>query len=559
MEYHCPLCGQPVSLTLYKQITGIWKERQRLLAKIKEQRAKLTERAAEFRKQRTQLIQQAVQKRTKPLETKINALKQREERLETEARLRIQEATAQIEKSEGAMRQRLLTRMKKQEAAFARKIKSEKARFRREEIRLEKHRGRLVQQAVRKQTGQLEAQIKTLRLKEARIEKAAQRRIERATALAHHRAEKLAAARMSSLKKTLRASLRDQLSKQKDLMKNEVKEAQQKYRGLNRTFLRTLARTRVKDRELREQAERFRTLSKQLRLSFKNKFKEERKRGAQQIRRRYDRLERTFRSTLSQMTIKDRELRIQAQQIKELRRELERQTTPQMEGLLYEDNLIRELRRRFPKDIFQHTGKGGDIVQNIMRRGEQVGIMVYECKRVKHYLPSHVKQASEAKEKRKADFAILVTNAMKKGTQGFFTERGVMVVHVAGVLSLATILRDQIIRIAQLKLGQLQRRKAVKLVLEYLEGPDFANSLDSIVQETITLYNDLKEEVRKHVISWKKRYDSYRKVHEQALAVKSTSNALLSGEPRRESLQGEQLPALPEMPEVEKDKPEVSP
>jgi len=34
------------------------------------------------------------------------------------------------------------------------------------------------------------------------------------------------------------------------------------------------------------------------------------------------------------MTIKDRELRIQAQQIKELRRELERQTTPQMEGLL---------------------------------------------------------------------------------------------------------------------------------------------------------------------------------------------------------------------------------
>jgi chemotaxis signal transduction protein len=48
-----------------------------------------------------------------------------------------------------------------------------------------------------------------------------------------------------------------------------------------------------------------------------------------------------------------------------------------------------------------------------MRKG-QVGIMVYECKPVKRYSPSHVKQASEAKEKRNADFAILVTSAMKK-------------------------------------------------------------------------------------------------------------------------------------------------
>ena len=337
------------------------------------------------------------------------------------------------------------------------------------------------------------------------------------------------------------------------LQENDVKEVQQRYQHLNRNFLHALKQAKTKDNRLREQAKRFRVLRKQLRLSLRNRLKEARDLGAQQIRNKYDRLEKTFRSTLSQMTIKDSELRMQAQQIKELRRELERQTTPQMEGLLNEDNLTRQLKKRFPTDKFIQTRKGGDILQSIIRKGEQVGIMVYECKRVRRYSPSHVKQTAEAKEKRNADFAILVTNAMKKGTQGFFTERGVMVVHVAGVLPLATMLRDQVIRIAELKLGQLQRRKAVKLVLEYLEGPDFTNSLDAIIGETITLYNDLKEEVKKHVISWKKRYDSYKKVHEQTLAVKGTSKALLSGEPRPESLRGEPLPALPEMPEVEEE------
>jgi hypothetical protein len=129
-----------------------------------------------------------------------------------------------------------------------------------------------------------------------------------------------------------------------------------------------------------------------------------------------------------------------------------------------------------------------------------------------------------------------------------------MVVHAAGAITLATVLREQVIRIAELKLGQSERRKAVKLVLEYLEGPDFTNSLDAIIGETITLYNDLKDDVRKHVMSWKKRYDSYKKVHEQALIVKSTSNSLLSGEARFEAPKGEQLPALPEMPRVEKDR-----
>ena len=217
MEYRCPLCNQPVSLNTYRDITGIWEERERLLAKVKQQRTNLAEKEKEFRKQKIRLIKQAVKKSTKPMEIRLKALKQRGERLEREARVKLQRATAQARKSEGAVRQRLLTQMRKQEEDFAREIKKEKLRFRREEIRLQKQRSRLVRQAVRRQTERLESQRKALRLKEAQIEEAARERIEKATVLAHHRAEKMAASRLSALHKNLRASLKEQLKKQKDV------------------------------------------------------------------------------------------------------------------------------------------------------------------------------------------------------------------------------------------------------------------------------------------------------------------------------------------------------
>lgn len=387
----------------------------------------------------------------------------------------------------------MLKKVREQRAKLAQRLAMEKKKLREEKAKFRKQKAGLIKKAVDMRTRRLESQIKALRRKEEQIEKRARDKIRRATALAHSRAKKLEAARFNSLKKKLRASVRNQLRR-------------------------------------------------------------ERERGALRERRRYGRLERTFRSTLRQMRAKDTQLQEQARQIKELQRQLERQTTPQIEGLLYEGNLVRELRKRFPKDKFQHIGKGGDVIQNVMRNGQQVGVIVYECKRVKHYSTKHVKQASEAKKQRNADFAILVTNAMKKGTHGFFIEKekGVIVVHATGVLSIAVILRGQIIQIAGMKLGQFQRDKAIEQTLEYLEGPEFANSMDAIIQESIAVVNELKDEMKKHWAAWKKRYLSYKKIYEEASTVKSTSKTLLSGETKHKLIQKDTLPVLEELPEAEK-------
>jgi hypothetical protein len=224
-----------------------------------------------------------------------------------------------------------------------------------------------------------------------------------------------------------------------------------------------------------------------------------------------------------------------------------------MEGLLYEEKLLKELRRRFRHDRFKHEGKRGDVLHWPMTNNHVAGLIVYECKRVQRYLPAYVKQAGDAKEKRKADFAILVTSAMKKRTHGFFAEKGVLVVHPAGVVHLVSILRDQIVRIDRMKLSHLQRSKAVKLTLQYLEGPEFANSMEGIMQQALTLYEDMMREVKNHIAVWRKREAGYKKIYEDASTVKVTTRALLSGEPEfKKLIRAERLPPILELPELEK-------
>jgi hypothetical protein len=379
--------------------------------------------------------------------------------------------------------------MKEQRRKLLEKVAGQRKKLKKQEAEFRKRKGRLVKDAVKKQTKRLESKIKVLNRKQEEVKRVADEKIRTATERAHREAERLATARLNSFKKDIRASVRDQLKK-------------------------------------------------------------ERERAAEQAERKYQKVKQRLGSALDRVQIKGRQVRELREDIKELKEQLRKETTPQDEGRLDEETLTRDLHKCFPEDKVEHHGKGGDVLQYVIGNGEQAGVLVYECKRVKHYSSAFVRQAWDAKEKRKADFAILVTKTMKKGGQGFYLERGVMVVHPAGVLSLAGVLRSQVIRIAEMKLGQLQRGKAIKLTLEYLEGPEFANSMEAVIQESVVLYKDLMDEIEKHKAVWKRRYSSYSKICEEASTVKSTTEALLSGEPEyKKRIQTQSLPPLLELPE----------
>ena len=403
-KYTCPLCHQPVSNSLYMQIMGIWKAKEKELVKIKTERANLKKMQKQFKSQKSKLIKSAVEKNTRQYKTKMKILKAREQKIKSQADKRVAKA-----------------------------------------------------------------------FKEA------------------HVAEQL----------------------------------------------------KFKSREMK--------IKKKLEKSIKKQTKAIKLRAVSDVKLKYRRVERSLKSTLSQFKGENSKLSKKNLQldehIKRLEKQLAEKVTPQIEGLLYEKELMKQLKKLFKNDKFVNTGKGGDIVQTVVNDNENVGTIVYECKRVKNYVSKHVKQIYDAQHKRKAEFGVLVTNAMKKGTNGFFIERGVIIVHSTGVLHMSSILRKHIVHISDMKLGQMERDKAIKNILAYLENSEFTNSIGSIIQDSISLYKELMDEIKKHYKIWKERYGLYSRINSEATAIQNNTRALLSGKEIKEK-KISMLPALAELPEV---------
>ncbi|HMN00761.1 MAG TPA: DUF2130 domain-containing protein [Anaerolineales bacterium] len=261
----------------------------------------------------------------------------------------------------------------------------------------------------------------------------------------------------------------------------------------------------------------------------KNRFEREKKVQAN----KYDQLNRQF-SALQNKNVE--EIRKREAKIQQLQEQLRKNKTPSELGFANEKDMLEALQDKFPFDRFEHTGKGGDIVHYIKDGGKEVGIIVYELKRVSNFSNSHIQQTLAAKQTRNADYAVLVTNAKRsKNDFGFSVTKGVVIIHPAGAMTIIAILREQLITISKLKLSNKQRDEATRAVLDYIHSPAFKNSIESIIDNTIELYDSMKKEVKDHISIWKDRLNKYNDINVKAVAIESRVVKLIAptGETRK--------------------------
>ena len=360
------------------------------------------------------------------------------------------------------------------------------------------------------------------------------------------------------VKKQLEADRRKLKSDQKVIIEQKITENASKYNArfqkleAEKTKLVERANKRVASAIRVAEAKTRRNLNKELKQKMQESLKKQVEKATIQTQKRFERATHTIEATRKQMTTLQAQNLKQQDRIKNLETQLKNQTTPQLEGLLYEDKLLEVLKKDFPKDKFTHTGKGGDILHEIIHDDKSVGSIIYECKRVGHWQAAHAEQAFNARLQRKTDFAILVTNATKKGAGGFFIEKSVIVVSPGGVIAIACILREQIVRIAQLKLSHAEKDQAIEKTLQYLQGAEFKNALEVVIRKTIEMHEDLKKECHEHVKTWKKRNDSLKSVYVHAAQVQIKTNALVTG--NFEALEYEKvIRPFPELPDFTKE------
>ncbi|MDO8537182.1 MAG: DUF2130 domain-containing protein [bacterium] len=228
--------------------------------------------------------------------------------------------------------------------------------------------------------------------------------------------------------------------------------------------------------------------------------------------------------------------------------------TPQIEGLLEEDKLLAKLRELFPHDHFDHPGKGGDIIQTVMEHDKPVGKIVYECKKVKSFSQSHVKQAADARELRGADFAVLVTNAFPAKRQSYFVSNTVYVISPVNVEAVTHTLRESLVKIALLRLSNVAKEKAVNEIYKYMSGNEYGNKVNGMAAQLLTLREDLRSEFNSHMHIWKRRNATYKNLFTDLTAIDSKLRELLAlGEGRRvPKLTAGQQKTYPPLEELER-------
>ncbi len=267
-------------------------------------------------------------------------------------------------------------------------------------------------------------------------------------------------------------------------------------------------------KELREQRARW---EKRFHERVKSEVKQGVKAGVDEQRKQFKKQETELRKTKNKMDQLQRSLELSANryetasvEIKRLKEQIKKGITPQIEGLLEEDKLLGKLVELFPHDKFEHPGKGGDIIQTVRDRNSEVGKIVYECKRVKHFDKKHIEQAREARRIRKADYAVLVTNVFPAKRQFYFVEKTVFVISPLSLEPVTYSLRESLVRMALLKITNKAKEEAVQRVYDYLSSSEYHTKVNDIVGQLFELGKDLKAEISTHKRIWQKRFGAYR-------------------------------------------------
>lgn len=215
--------------------------------------------------------------------------------------------------------------------------------------------------------------------------------------------------------------------------------------------------------------------------------------------------------------------------IKELQQQLKEGKTPQTAGFDYEKEVQNILSEKFPEDKVQTTGKMGDVLQTVVVNKSRVGKILYECKKTERYSNRFVKGIKNHQEIAKADYAVVVTHAVKKDKTGFFIESDVIVIHPLCLLDIAFLLRNSLIEIHKLKLTKAEADQKGREILNYMQSGDFRKNMIDNLEKARAAYDILIKEVKNHTNDWNERLRLYSTIHKNTQEVRLAIGKIITG------------------------------
>lgn len=236
--------------------------------------------------------------------------------------------------------------------------------------------------------------------------------------------------------------------------------------------------------------------------------------------------EQVTREQADRMNIKEQEFQLRTKELEkqiedqkklvdEMKRKAE-QGSMQMQGEVQELLLEELLQATFPFDLVSEVGKGvrgADCIQTVRNSfGAESGKIIYESKRTKDFANDWIEKLKADMRQLGADVAVIVTQAFPKDMERFGEKDGVYICSFAEVRSVALLLRNGLLKVADVRKSGENKGDKMVMLYDYLTGHEFGEQWKAIREGFMSMKLSIQKERDAMERLWKAREKQLEKV-----------------------------------------------
>ncbi len=299
-----------------------------------------------------------------------------------------------------------------------------------------------------------------------------------------------------------------QISMEENIRKSIIGDFENKLELLNKQNNENeekLKDSRKKELDFLKKMQELKNKEEELELEVQKKIQQERSLITEQIRKQ-EMEKHSLKDSEHSMKLKELEKQLEDQKklADEMRRKAE-QGSMQLQGEVQELALEELLRSTFPFDIISEVGKGvrgADCIQTVRNNiGIECGKIIYESKRTENFTADWIEKLKADMLSQGAEIAVIVTKTMPKDMQQFGEKNGVYICSFSEVKSLATVLRNAVLKISESKKSQENKGDKMLALYDYLTSQEFVgnwNAIRSGFRQLRTLLQKEREDFEKN-------------------------------------------------------------
>jgi hypothetical protein len=193
--------------------------------------------------------------------------------------------------------------------------------------------------------------------------------------------------------------------------------------------------------------------------------------------------------------------------LQDLQRQLEKKSAHEL-GQGSEIDLYEQLKAAFEGDRIQRVGKGvngADVIHEVIHNGRVCGKIVYDAKNRNAWQNEFVSKLRADKIAQAADHAILSSNKFPKDTAHVHYHDGVIVAQPARVVAIVHLLRDQIVRMHELRISKEGREQKSVELYAFIISEHCKSLLDQVETQTGRMLELESKEQEAHRRLWDAR------------------------------------------------------